>query len=83
MPFLKQDPDGGPDLEASYSIKGPDYEITNLNHADYTFPVDGWEYVDAFPELLPADVLRAAEIIAGHYKKSPKDVISAVSKDKP
>lgn len=53
MPFLKADPNGGPDLEASFSIKGPGYEITNLNHADYTFPVDGWEYVEVLPTPQP------------------------------
>lgn len=75
MPFIKDNPDGGEPLTASYSIRGPDYYITNLNHQDYTFPVDGWEWVEVEVQPLPADlpnkVRKAFEDLAEHYMLAP------------
>lgn len=73
MPFEKRDPSGEM-LYANFSIQGPDYYITNQNYQDYTFPVDGWDWVEVTPEPLPAHIAEAIDAIAAHYALSPKKV---------
>jgi hypothetical protein len=78
MPFIKDNPDGGEPLTASYSIRGPDYDITYLSHADYAYPVDGWNWVDVEPTPLPVEIEAAFDLLAAHYKVKKDKLKKAV-----
>jgi hypothetical protein len=82
MPFIKLIP-GSNTQTAQYSVQNADYYITNDNHADFEYPVDGWEYVenlpgdpepDQLPAGLPNKVKKAFETLGTELHVRPTQV---------
>lgn len=74
-------------LKASYSIRSKNYNINNDNHAEFTYPIDGWEYVEnlpgeeelkALPKEMDVKTTEAFITIGNYYKITPTQLFKIV-----
>jgi len=45
--FYKRDPDGGELLFAPNAVYGPGFTLLADQHAEYSYPVDGWVWFES------------------------------------
>jgi len=45
--FYKRDPDSGELLFAPNAVYGPGFTLLAEQHAEYTYPVDGWVWFES------------------------------------
>jgi hypothetical protein len=48
--FYKRDPDGGELLFAPHAVYGPGFTLLAEQHAEYSYPVDGWVWFESAAE---------------------------------
>ena len=50
--FYKRDPDSGELLFASTAVYGPGFTLLAEQHAEYSYPVDGWVWFESRDEAV-------------------------------